>query len=600
MTLRDDALHDRSLERSALEELWRCRDVELLALEPLEVGHHAELVDRLLGLVSDVARQVRGRTEGNPLFAVQLVGDWVGRGVLVAGPAGFELADESTVIPDAIHGLWTDRVDRFVRLWPSSRHPLEIAAAMGPSVDLAEWAAVCTWAGARVPPYMVTELVGARLATRDSTSWSFFHNMLRESIRRGAWAAGRWVGHHSNCADVLAQLYPGAAFDRRAEHLIAAGREEEALAPLCSAIAARLDAADYPRTEQLLDRYEATVEGLALAPEDPRRAGGWTFRSMLIRLRGAPKEAEPWVRRAVDAAARFDWAEVSVAAHCELGYVSIAQGMPDEAAAAYSEAARAGEEIGDDLHVGLSLHGLAHVNLLRGSLEEAERLFLRAESRFDATGDLFRVGWCHLGRNQVYRRWGDTDAVREALGRARALFEQVSSRDGVAHCTHDLGEQARTEGQLDEAATCYRFALAEWTAIGSRKLMVARLNLGLLLLETGRFDEAGATFETAVEILDERNEGHLLPSALSGRLACISGVVDGSVWDAEVERLEGLLTSTGMVSRDNAMTTDLAGDRLLAAGDFERARRAWTLALEQWRGLGEDAAAAAVEAKLQR
>ena len=60
---------------------------------------------------STLAAEIESRTAGNPLFAVQLVGDWVQRGVLVAGPGGFELQEgEDAALPDDLHATWSTRV----------------------------------------------------------------------------------------------------------------------------------------------------------------------------------------------------------------------------------------------------------------------------------------------------------------------------------------------------------------------------------------------------------------------------------------------------------------------------------------------------------
>ena len=53
--------------------------------------HPRRLVEELLRLDPGLAARVAERTDGNPLFAVQRVGDWVERGVLVPTARGLAL-----------------------------------------------------------------------------------------------------------------------------------------------------------------------------------------------------------------------------------------------------------------------------------------------------------------------------------------------------------------------------------------------------------------------------------------------------------------------------------------------------------------------------
>jgi len=126
------------------------------------------------------------RTGGNPLFAVQLVGDWVYRGLLEAGPQGFVLRPGVVVqLPDDLHEVWSGRVSRLLEGKPKgTREALEIAAALGSSVDSREWAEACKAASVPCPPALAESLVANRLAVRNQEGWDFVHAMLRESLER--------------------------------------------------------------------------------------------------------------------------------------------------------------------------------------------------------------------------------------------------------------------------------------------------------------------------------------------------------------------------------------------------------------------------------
>jgi len=193
LTVRDEALAERRLEAAAVAELLTLPGASELEVPPLSPGDRAALVQELLGLSGDLAAQVEERTHGNPLFAVQLVGDWVQRGVLEVGAAGFVLRPgEEARFPDDLHQVWSGRVDRLLAALPAgSRESLEIAAALGPMVDRTEWETACRAVGAPCPPQLLEGLVVSHLAVRTEEGWRFVHPMLRESLERMAREAGR-------------------------------------------------------------------------------------------------------------------------------------------------------------------------------------------------------------------------------------------------------------------------------------------------------------------------------------------------------------------------------------------------------------------------
>ena len=72
-----------------------------------------ELIRRLLGLEPRLAKEVEHTTAGHPMFAVQLIGDWVERKLLEPGPQGVRLkVDAEMALPGDVHQVWADRVSR--------------------------------------------------------------------------------------------------------------------------------------------------------------------------------------------------------------------------------------------------------------------------------------------------------------------------------------------------------------------------------------------------------------------------------------------------------------------------------------------------------
>src|SRR4029079_10407366 len=177
LTAREEALAERPREASLLETLLSLRGATRVEVAPLAAEDPRLLVEQVLGLEGLLLRQVAERTAGNPLFAVQLVGDWVQRGVLQAGPRGFaRRALDSSLLSESIHHVWSEHVAALLRGRPSSfRTALEIAAALGQNVDAMEWEEACRAAGALPPLDLPDVLARGRLGRRPGQGADTLH-----------------------------------------------------------------------------------------------------------------------------------------------------------------------------------------------------------------------------------------------------------------------------------------------------------------------------------------------------------------------------------------------------------------------------------------
>ena len=83
------------------------------------------------GLPAGLVRLVHQRTEGNPLFMVTVVEDWVRRGWLVQADAGWtlqvELAALASTVPDGLRQMMEQQLER---LSPMEQRVLEVGAPL--------------------------------------------------------------------------------------------------------------------------------------------------------------------------------------------------------------------------------------------------------------------------------------------------------------------------------------------------------------------------------------------------------------------------------------------------------------------------------------
>ncbi len=120
---RTDELSESHVLHGLIARAARARNVQRLELQPLSQAHIYELIDATLpddtGIPAEALRVVRDRSEGNPLFAEELLKAVVDdRRSGTARPA----------LPDSLRGLLLERLRR---LTADEMHLLEIAALIG-------------------------------------------------------------------------------------------------------------------------------------------------------------------------------------------------------------------------------------------------------------------------------------------------------------------------------------------------------------------------------------------------------------------------------------------------------------------------------------
>ncbi|MFU8805933.1 MAG: protein kinase domain-containing protein, partial [Bradymonadaceae bacterium] len=296
MTVNDETLDSRDVERLLLNEVLEQPGVMVCPIGPLEDEDTSTLVQHLLGLDDALARQVKKRSQGIPLFAVQLVGDWVGQGKLTLGPEGFSIRPGEVIeIPDDLHALWGERLDKVLAGHDEgARVSLEIAAALGQTVDSREWRSACRFGKAQATTRLVEELIKEGLAESAESGWSFSHGMLRESIERTAREQGRWARGSAACAHMLFHLYSPKDFgvsERFGRHMIEAGWPGEALAPFLTAVDLLIERSEFRRAHVLLDEREDILSRLNAPDNEPERCQGWTRRAAILEYEGRYTEA---------------------------------------------------------------------------------------------------------------------------------------------------------------------------------------------------------------------------------------------------------------------------------------------------------------------
>ena len=591
LTAREEALAERDAERSRLQELSRGPSSGSLSVGPLPEDAAAALVEDLLGMDGTLARTVESRAGGNPLFAIQLVGDWVQRGVLTPGEHGFLLRDgEDAPLPDDLHDIAARRLELALDgRDDDARAALEIAAALGRSFDAQEWTAACEAHGVAHPGALGRGLLDHRLLDPEERGYAFAHGIIAESLERTSRETGRWAGHHRACARMLSERGGGApgSCARLARHLLAAGDHAAALAPLLEAAEDQMRAGSYDRALDTLLTRDVAVEGLRLAPDDVARAQSQVLRARLLILRGELEEAKDvCVVLAEAQEPGGEHLQVHARALQCLGDVARIRGQMARARAYYDAAMRHFEARG---HLGgqwETLAGMAEVALQTGALRTAEAFYDRVREIGDREGDNQCLAVALLGLGRAAYQTNQAASAADFFSRARETFERHGSRSGSMESLHALGDAHRASGAHAVAEREYDTALSFFDAVGSGQTAHVHLSLSMLHAERGAWNLALDRLSECMAAFEQTGERDDLGRAHAVLLVCAAGRGDWEGFDAHAVQARTCLHETTRADRDLAHCFALAVEHASLAGQTARADAARRLAEEQRTLLG--------------
>jgi predicted ATPase len=139
-----------------------------------------------------LARQVMERTEGNPLFAEEMITFLMDRGILrvAAGKLDFEIEAVGAAIPASVESVLTARVDRIA---PEDRTLLQAASVIGRHFDPILLASVV---GEKGIDNRITAMEALGLVLRDaSDDYAFKHALVRDALYQSLLAEPRTLLH---------------------------------------------------------------------------------------------------------------------------------------------------------------------------------------------------------------------------------------------------------------------------------------------------------------------------------------------------------------------------------------------------------------------
>jgi tetratricopeptide (TPR) repeat protein len=413
------------------------------------------------------------------------------------------------------------------RTQPTPSRAAQLAAALGRTVDPAEFASACAEAGL---PLAWPEGWGTSWAG----GWSF-HPDLRATLTVPG-------DLHAACARVATDPL------RRSRHLLAAGYSDEAAPALADA------------ARRLLDRGEPEPAE-ALMEERARALGGESPEDRLFRVRCKLARDDIDGARELLESLKQDGRRMAEVA-LELGRLDsdpelLKQALgrasdPDIAAAAR-----------------LALYPL-----------QPDLELLNAASR--QARDPALQGRVHLAYGVALRQANITPVAIQHFVRAVEAFDAAGDRWGQAEAHLELGDALRVADRLEEAERHCLLSLAAWRDLGSAMSVLAQLKLGHVQVGRQRYEEARRTFLVALQILllQEERPGSVAAVHVA-LLPCLAALKEWEAYDEHLEEAKAILDASDFADPDVAELAHLAAE--LCAG--RRAHSTAVLAKEQLRRL---------------
>lgn len=237
--------------RRELELHRRCEEIPLELLSASEIGQYLTNRFPRRHVPPELARVVHRRTEGNPLFMVHLVDDWVRQGALVEEDDAWKAADGdvenlAASVPESLRQLIEKQLER---LEPEQLRVLEAASVAGgtsttatlsacldePLEQIEERCERLARRGQLLRAQGVERASDGTLASRYAFPHALFQQMLYERtsvvqrarlhLRIGEWEAAQHGPRASESASELAMHFErGQDYERAVVHLAQAGR----------------------------------------------------------------------------------------------------------------------------------------------------------------------------------------------------------------------------------------------------------------------------------------------------------------------------------------------------------------------------------------
>lgn len=602
VALNDDVQH--TIPKSHIELIRQIvdhpRTTELM-LRPLHERDQDELITALLPVEPPLDRDVKNLSRGNPMFIVQLIGDWVQNDILEIGERGYRLkANATPFLPTTLNQLWTTRLAKLIRTVRRRspgvselqvRSVLELTAVLGQETQLKEWGIACAQASLSIPAALIPTLVDQGFANTDHRTLSFTHDLLRDQLVRTAKQEGRWRALQRAAAAMIDSLYerstPGAP-QRLLYHLVEAQEYALALTPLQYLTAQAILRSEFAQAERYTRQMSDMAQELRLAPEHPIRGQLALIQATLAMHLDGPQLAHHIAQRALEAARSYDWRQLLPELLILCANLALLRGELKLTRSLSLEASELSAETGDGWGLARSFLLMAHLDLLSGALKTAKNYvrdamelidIIPAGQDNDTQRNLYAMAYSILGN--IYRADLDPNRASVSLQQAQRFFKEIGNHYGANLIRTMHGHLARDRQDHLVAERFYLDAHAALLALNHSIVFLPHLSYALTLLEQARFADALHMIDENIEHIKQTGQQLYLGCALIARAAAAAALNDLDLWYENHHAFQRWALATPIIDPDFPRYLLLAADHLERQQRWSEALQAMYLAQQQ-------------------
>jgi class 3 adenylate cyclase/tetratricopeptide (TPR) repeat protein len=465
---------------------------DAVPLGPLDEAGIQELLAGELGGEPDarVVSLVLDRTEGNPLFAVELVARLVDDGAVVPRDGRWRLSATAADadLPRNVSVLFGARVDELPPLLADTL----AAAAMSGSHPSTGVVARVLELDAETAAERLDRLVRMRLLVDDAGRRQFRHALLRDAVLERLSPARSRDLHLRSAEATACELPPGPeASAAIGAHLYEGGALRLALPYLVSAAD---DARAVYAHAEAAESLRRAARSAGEQPKDPRLAAILQDLGDSLEALGDYEGAVHAFTTASEEAEAAADLDLLVSSREHLVAVKRRTGAYDDALAAVDDALASLPDGADPRRLLLER---ARTLYLLGRMEHAAAAVAAGLGRGGGDATFARLlterGWQSA-------RVGSLDAAADDLDAAIPLLDSAEDLSGLVTALMFRGEVHERSGQLEPARATYRRALERAGRLGRVEERAAVLNnLGFLALAVEDWAEAERVFAAAAE-----------------------------------------------------------------------------------------------------
>jgi len=527
-------------------------------LEPLDPEDGAGMLEALLpglSLAAELLDELHAKAAGIPYYYEEFARMLVRRGLVTAGPSGYELAREieGLDVPEDIRALILGRLDQ---LDPGLKGLTMRASVLGrafPTMLLRSIEQEVGPDGAAGLTAGLEALVAQSVLVRESAELYFFEHLLVCDAAYSALLSHNRVVLHAAAARVLERMHaPGAAdevqlLSNRIRHLHRAGvwsdarsccgelllikarsgqfgdwDNWEAIAEECASRLAGDGGAPLAGTSKLLRAqgvrllrlgdytaaratFDQALAAARAADDQLDEASALCDLGVVCRHMGEAETAMDYYQQCLAIARRHGAWHTEAVVLGNVGKVHYQWGERALAVAHYEQALDISRAHRDQRTEALMLTNLGNVHLDNGDTALAAENFAQVLDLARRSGNLISesVALSNLGVAAHDR--GDRAAARRFYQQAAAIDRETGRREGEAFQLFNLGELACEEGDLPVALEYLDRCLSLFRQQqNAAKTILVLAFTGKVLAQLGRLEEAAKALTEATELCEGR------------------------------------------------------------------------------------------------